>query len=80
MSIPEVQSFLGIKSRKTILRYIAAGKLIGCKIGGTRWRIPVSAVTDFLKAEFGAADVAVPDTDAPSFSHTSSKSSEGGAA
>ncbi len=52
LSIPEVQSFLGIKSRKTILRYITAGKLRAYKIGGTRWRIAASDVVTFLRAEF----------------------------
>ena len=52
MSIPEVQLFLGIKSRKTILKYITSGKLNGYKIGGTRWRIAAPDVTAFLKAEF----------------------------
>ena len=52
MSIPEVQSFLGIKSRKTVLKYITSGKLSAYKVGGTRWRIASRDVTAFLKAEF----------------------------
>ena len=54
MSIPEVQSFLGIKSRKTILKYITSGKLSAYKVGGTRWRIAAQDVTAFLKAQFNA--------------------------
>jgi excisionase family DNA binding protein len=54
MTIPEVQSFLGIKSRKTILKYINTGRLCAYKIGGTRWRIAGADVLAFLKAEFNA--------------------------
>ena len=52
LTIPEVQSFLGIKSRKTILKYIKSGKLPAYKIGGTRWRIAYDDVHSFLKKEF----------------------------
>ena len=54
MTIPEVQSFLGIKSRKTILKYITSGKLCAYKVGGTRWRIASSDVMAFLKNQFTA--------------------------
>ena len=52
LSIDEVQSFLGIKSRKTILKYIKAGKLAAYKLGGTRWRIAYDDVHSFLKEQF----------------------------
>lgn len=52
LSLPEVQSYLGIKSRKTILKYIKSGKLPAYKIGGTRWRFAFSDVHAFLKKEF----------------------------
>ena len=60
MSIPEVQSFLGIKSRKTILKYITSGKLSAYKVGGTRWRIAAADVTAFLKAEFNKIEKSLP--------------------
>jgi len=52
LSLPEVQSYLGIKSRKTILKYIKSGKLPAYKIGGTRWRFAFADVHAFLKKEF----------------------------
>ncbi len=52
LSLPEVQSYLGIKSRKTILKYIKSGKLPAYKIGGTRWRFAFNDVHSFLKKEF----------------------------
>ncbi len=52
MTLPEVQAFLGIKSRKTILKYITTGKLRAYKIGGTRWRIAGQDVQAFLCAQF----------------------------
>ena len=52
LSLPEVQVFLGIKSRKTILKYIKSGKLPAYKIGGTRWRFAYSDVHLFLKQQF----------------------------
>ncbi len=51
LTLPEVQTFLGIKSRKTILKYIHAGKLPAYKIGGTRWRFAFNDVHAFLKKE-----------------------------
>lgn len=48
LTLPEVQSFLGVKSRKTILKYIRQGKLTAYKIGGTRWRIALQDVDAFL--------------------------------
>ncbi len=51
MTLPEVQSFLGIKSRKTILKYIKSGELSAYKIGGTRWRIDHSDVLAFMKKQ-----------------------------
>ena len=52
LSLPEVQAFLGIKSRKTILKYIKSGQLPAYKIGGTRWRFAYSDVHLFLKQQF----------------------------
>jgi excisionase family DNA binding protein len=60
LTIPEVQKILGIKSRKTILKYIAEGKLPAYKIGGTRWRIDYNDVMTFLKKQF----IALADEDA----------------
>ena len=69
MTIPEVQSFLGIKSRKTILKYITTGKLCAYKVGGTRWRIAVTDVKTFLKNQLTAiADAIEPVKPAPSTS------------
>lgn len=39
MTFHEVQNYLNIKSRKTLLRYIREGRLQAFKLGGTRWRI-----------------------------------------
>jgi excisionase family DNA binding protein len=47
-TLPQVQTFLGIKSRKTILKYIQSGKLPAYKLGGTRWRIAEKDVRVFL--------------------------------
>ena len=55
LTLAEVQSLLGIKSRKTVLKYITGGKLSAYKLGGTRWRIADSDVYAFLKKEFIAA-------------------------
>jgi excisionase family DNA binding protein len=52
LTLPEVQAFLGIKSRKTVLKYITTGKLRAYKIGGTRWRVAYEDVMGFLKAQF----------------------------
>ena len=52
LTLAEVQKYLGIKSRKTILKYIADGKLPAYKIGGTRWRIAYADVMAFLKKQF----------------------------
>ena len=49
LSLPEVQTFLSIKSRKTILKYIKSGKLPAYKIGGTRWRFAVTDVRLFVQ-------------------------------
>ena len=49
LSLPEVQSVLRIKSRKTILKYIKSGKLPAYKLGGTRWRITPTDIESFLK-------------------------------
>ena len=51
LSLPETQSLLGVKSRKTILKYIRSGKLLTYKIGGTRWRIALEDIVTFLKQE-----------------------------
>lgn len=64
MTLPEVQAFLGVKSRKTILKYITSGRLKAYKLGGTRWRIASEDVQAFLKAEF--MSIAAPTSKAPS--------------
>ncbi len=64
MTLPEVQVFLGVKSRKTILKYITSGRLKAYKLGGTRWRIASEDVQAFLKAEF--MSIAAPKPKAPS--------------
>jgi len=51
LSIPEVQSILGIKSRKTVLKYIKSGALPAYKLGGTRWRIVLEDVVSFVKKQ-----------------------------
>jgi excisionase family DNA binding protein len=48
LTLAEVQSILNIKSRKTILKFIAAGSLSAYKLGGTRWRIAARDVEQFL--------------------------------
>ena len=48
LTFTEVQSYLGVKSRKTILKYIKSGNLPAFKLGGTRWRILQTDVDDFL--------------------------------
>ena len=52
LTLNEVQDYLGIKSRKTVLKYINEGKLQAYKIGGTRWRIAYDDVMVFLKKQF----------------------------
>jgi excisionase family DNA binding protein len=49
LTLPEVQALLGVRSRKTVLKYIRSGKLRAYKLGGTRWRITLDAVNEFLK-------------------------------
>ncbi len=49
MTFAEVQSFLGIKSRKTLLKYIRNGKLTAFKLGGTRWRISRANINAFIE-------------------------------
>ena len=51
LTLPEVQSFLGIKSRKTVLKYIKSGELPAYKLGGTRWRITPNDIELFLKKQ-----------------------------
>lgn len=51
MSLPEVQDYLGIKSRKTLLKYIRSGKLPAFKLGGTRWRISMENIKTFLNKD-----------------------------
>ena len=57
LTLAEVQEYLGIKSRKTVLKYIASGKLKAYKIGGTRWRIALDDVHAFLKHQI----ISIPD-------------------
>lgn len=49
LTLVEVQLLLGIKSRKTVLKYIHLGDLPAYKLGGTRWRISKEDVESFLK-------------------------------
>ena len=58
LTLPEVQSFLGIKSRKTVLKYIKSGELSAYKLGGTRWRITASDIELFLKKHQAGGGVA----------------------
>lgn len=51
LTLPEVQELLGVKSRKTILKYIFSGELPAYKLGGTRWRIARRDVDKFLNAQ-----------------------------
>ena len=51
LTFDEVCSYLGVKSRKTILKYIKSGKLQAYKLGGTRWRIALDDVEIFLNAQ-----------------------------
>lgn len=55
LSLPEVQILLGVKSRKTILKYILRGELTAYKLGGTRWRIAREDVDSFVNAHQVAA-------------------------
>lgn len=48
LTFSEVQSYLGIKSRKTVLKYIKKGDLPAYKLGGTRWRVAFSDIQEFL--------------------------------
>ena len=52
LSLSELQSYLGIKSRKTILKYISSGKLPAYKMGGTRWKFVKGDVDTFLKKQY----------------------------
>lgn len=47
-TLSEAQNFLGIRSRKTILKYITRGSLSAYKVGGTRWRISLRDIDSFL--------------------------------
>ena len=49
MTFAEVQAYLGVKSRKTLLKYITSGELLAFKLGGTRWRLLRSDVDRFLR-------------------------------
>jgi len=51
LTFSEVQSYLGIKSRKTLLKYIRTGLLPAFKLGGTRWRISRQNVDAFLSGQ-----------------------------
>lgn len=48
LTFSEVQSYLGVKSRKTVLKYIKSGHLPAYKLGGTRWRVALSDIEIFL--------------------------------
>ncbi len=49
LSLGEVQALLGIKSRKTIRKYIDTGELSAYKLGGTRWRVSQVDIETFLE-------------------------------
>ena len=51
LTFSEIQTFLGVKSRKTILKYIKSGDLPAYKLGGTRWRISQEDINDFLSQQ-----------------------------
>lgn len=51
LTLPELQVFLGVKSRKTILKYIKSGELPAYKLGGTRWRMTRADVEAFIKRQ-----------------------------
>lgn len=51
LTFTEVQSYLGVKSRKTILKYIKSGGLSAFKLGGTRWRFSQEDLDNFLNAQ-----------------------------
>ena len=57
LSLPEVQTLLGVKSRKTILKYILRGELTAYKLGGTRWRIARQDVDSFVNSHQAAVPV-----------------------
>ena len=50
-TLTEVQALLGVKSRKTIIKYIKSGQLSAYKLGGTRWRIAREDFQTFLKKQ-----------------------------
>lgn len=53
MTLPEAQRYLGIRSRKTLLKYIQTGQLTAFKLGGTRWRILRDDMKAFLEEQRG---------------------------
>ena len=53
LTFSEVQDYLGVKSRKTVLKYIKNGELAAFKLGGTRWRISQADVDHFLAKQRG---------------------------
>lgn len=48
LTFSEVQNYLGVKSRKTVLKYIKSGHLPAYKLGGTRWRVSHADMHTFL--------------------------------
>jgi len=52
MTFEEVQTYLGVKSRKTLLKFIRNGKLPAFKLGGTRWRFLRSDLKKFVNHGF----------------------------
>ncbi len=50
LTLPQVQDYLGIKSRKTVLKYIRKGDLQAFKLGGTRWRLALADVDAFINS------------------------------
>ena len=48
-SLAELEPVIGV-SRRTLIRYVASGKLKGVKIGG-RWRVSEANLRAFLNGE-----------------------------
>ncbi|MBI3317338.1 MAG: helix-turn-helix domain-containing protein [Candidatus Omnitrophica bacterium] len=51
LTFAQAQSFLGLRSRKTLLKHIRTGALRAHKMGGTRWRIHRSELEKFVQGE-----------------------------
>lgn len=51
LTFSQSQSFLGLRSRKTLLKHIRSGALRAYKMGGTRWRIRRADLEKFIQGE-----------------------------